>query len=149
MMCLAEHGLFFIETSAMDASNVEAAFQNILTGKSFYAPDQRIHVINTFVLVLCRGVPNCIQQSSRIICGPDQAHRRRDYHCHTLSGQQRQCRWRQVLLIGGIGYTICRELCVCVWGIAVCLVATPVRRIRVSYLLHSRLMSFVHFVLFN
>ncbi|CAE7193989.1 unnamed protein product [Rhizoctonia solani] len=26
-----EHGLFFIETSAMDASNVEAAFQNILT----------------------------------------------------------------------------------------------------------------------
>ncbi|QRV86873.1 small GTPase family Rab protein [Ceratobasidium sp. AG-Ba] len=27
----AENGLFFIETSAMDASNVEAAFQNILT----------------------------------------------------------------------------------------------------------------------
>ncbi|QRW26761.1 Ras-related protein Rab-11A [Rhizoctonia solani] len=32
MLALAvEHGLFFIETSAMDASNVEAAFQNILT----------------------------------------------------------------------------------------------------------------------
>jgi len=27
----AENGLFFIETSAMDASNVESAFQNILT----------------------------------------------------------------------------------------------------------------------
>ncbi|KAG8758547.1 hypothetical protein FRC12_009978 [Ceratobasidium sp. 428] len=27
----AENGLFFIETSAMDASNVENAFQNILT----------------------------------------------------------------------------------------------------------------------
>jgi Ras-related protein Rab-11A len=30
----AENGLFFIETSAQDASNVESAFQNILTGES-------------------------------------------------------------------------------------------------------------------
>jgi Ras-related protein Rab-11A len=30
---LAENGLSFIETSALDASNVESAFQNILTGK--------------------------------------------------------------------------------------------------------------------
>lgn len=30
--CAAENGLSFIETSALDASNVEAAFQNILTG---------------------------------------------------------------------------------------------------------------------
>lgn len=30
--CVAENGLSFIETSALDASNVEAAFQNILTG---------------------------------------------------------------------------------------------------------------------
>ena len=29
---LAENGLSFIETSALDASNVELAFQNILTG---------------------------------------------------------------------------------------------------------------------
>jgi Ras-related protein Rab-11A len=28
----SENGLFFIETSALDASNVELAFQNILTG---------------------------------------------------------------------------------------------------------------------
>ena len=28
----AENGLSFIETSALDASNVELAFQNILTG---------------------------------------------------------------------------------------------------------------------
>jgi len=29
----AQNGLTFIETSALDASNVESAFQNILTGK--------------------------------------------------------------------------------------------------------------------
>lgn len=29
-----ENNLSFIETSALDASNVELAFQNILTGKS-------------------------------------------------------------------------------------------------------------------
>ncbi len=29
---LAENGLSFIETSALDASNVESAFQTILTG---------------------------------------------------------------------------------------------------------------------
>lgn len=30
--CAAENGLSFIETSALDASNVEGAFQTILTG---------------------------------------------------------------------------------------------------------------------
>lgn len=29
----AQNGLLFIETSALDASNVEGAFQNILTGE--------------------------------------------------------------------------------------------------------------------
>lgn len=32
-MVLGENNLSFIETSALDASNVELAFQNILTGK--------------------------------------------------------------------------------------------------------------------
>lgn len=32
----AENGLSFIETSALDASNVEGAFQTILTGKHLY-----------------------------------------------------------------------------------------------------------------
>lgn len=36
----AENGLSFIETSALDASNVELAFQNILTG----GPGARAHV---------------------------------------------------------------------------------------------------------
>jgi Ras-related protein Rab-11A len=31
-MTTAENGLSFIETSALDASNVESAFQTILTG---------------------------------------------------------------------------------------------------------------------
>ena len=32
---IAENGLSFIETSALDASNVESAFQTILTGKLY------------------------------------------------------------------------------------------------------------------
>lgn len=31
--CAGDNNLSFIETSALDASNVELAFQNILTGK--------------------------------------------------------------------------------------------------------------------
>ena len=34
LTCSGENNLSFIETSALDASNVELAFQNILTGKS-------------------------------------------------------------------------------------------------------------------
>lgn len=34
LMCAGENNLSFIETSALDASNVELAFQNILTGSS-------------------------------------------------------------------------------------------------------------------
>lgn len=34
---LAENGLSFIETSALDATNVELAFQKILTGKFCYS----------------------------------------------------------------------------------------------------------------
>lgn len=33
LIIIAQNGLLFIETSALDASNVESAFQNILTGK--------------------------------------------------------------------------------------------------------------------
>jgi small GTP-binding protein len=38
MSSTAENGLSFIETSALDASNVEGAFQTILTGEPFH-PD--------------------------------------------------------------------------------------------------------------
>lgn len=36
MMRAGENNLSFIETSALDASNVELAFQNILTGMGAY-----------------------------------------------------------------------------------------------------------------
>jgi hypothetical protein len=36
---LGENNLSFIETSALDASNVELAFQNILTGAYSRTPD--------------------------------------------------------------------------------------------------------------
>lgn len=36
-MVIGENNLSFIETSALDASNVELAFQNILTGKCDFA----------------------------------------------------------------------------------------------------------------
>lgn len=35
-MILGDNNLSFIETSALDASNVELAFQNILTGMDYY-----------------------------------------------------------------------------------------------------------------
>lgn len=40
------NGLSFIETSALDSTNVETAFQNILTGKIFF------HVTNIYILKL-------------------------------------------------------------------------------------------------
>lgn len=38
-VCLGENHLSFIETSALDASNVELAFQNILTGTQYLPLD--------------------------------------------------------------------------------------------------------------
>lgn len=35
-MILGDNNLSFIETSALDASNVELAFQNILTGMDYH-----------------------------------------------------------------------------------------------------------------
>lgn len=35
---LEKHNLSFIETSALDSTNVEAAFQNILTGMMIFSP---------------------------------------------------------------------------------------------------------------
>lgn len=50
-MTIGENNLSFIETSALDASNVELAFQNILTG-----------MLDTFNLVPC--VTNLAMQKS-------------------------------------------------------------------------------------
>jgi hypothetical protein len=42
-MCAGENNLSFIETSALDASNVELAFQNILTGTILF--NSRNHLL--------------------------------------------------------------------------------------------------------
>ena len=41
MSITADNGLSFIETSALDASNVEIAFQTILTGQCFFVDVDR------------------------------------------------------------------------------------------------------------
>lgn len=47
LLSLGENNLSFIETSALDASNVELAFQNILTGTDSMldCPDSISHVL--------------------------------------------------------------------------------------------------------
>lgn len=59
---IAENGLSFIETSALDASNVELAFQNILTGKSC----PRV-IIGLYVNKTRRYISYRIEQISRVI----------------------------------------------------------------------------------
>lgn len=54
----SDNNLSFIETSALDASNVELAFQNILTGVYALLFARR----NTDQ---SRNLPHCIQQGSR------------------------------------------------------------------------------------
>ncbi|KAG9771328.1 ras-domain-containing protein, partial [Aureobasidium melanogenum] len=55
----SENNLSFIETSALDASNVELAFQNILTGK-FSNSCPRIMLTSTN-----RNLPDCVEQGTR------------------------------------------------------------------------------------
>ena len=55
-MPAAENGLSFIETSALDASNVESAFQTILTGAYTAAP----FVYNARVLIVHAPSPTDI-----------------------------------------------------------------------------------------
>lgn len=57
----SENNLSFIETSALDASNVELAFQNILTGWSLPLPGLLSHVSLT---VLNRDLPHRLKQDS-------------------------------------------------------------------------------------
>lgn len=45
---VAENGLSFVETSALDASNVESAFQNILTGTVDYRRQSLITHLTSF-----------------------------------------------------------------------------------------------------
>jgi Ras-related protein Rab-11A len=48
MQCLGENRLSFIETSALDASNVELAFQNILTGMDLHSRSPAFNISKDF-----------------------------------------------------------------------------------------------------
>ena len=56
---IAENGLSFIETSALDASNVEGAFQTILTGELHVFVHTASGFSSSFLL---RYLPNCLKQ---------------------------------------------------------------------------------------
>lgn len=60
LMCVGENNLSFIETSALDASNVELAFQNILTGKIHLS-----EAITFIFLTSFRNLPHRLKQSAR------------------------------------------------------------------------------------
>ena len=60
---IAENGLSFIETSALDASNVESAFQTILTGKLY----PFVVIIKLYRNDVYRHIPYRIEQISRVI----------------------------------------------------------------------------------
>lgn len=56
------NGLSFIETSALDSTNVETAFQNILTGKT-----DKPHKYIEFKMecVLCRDLSHCVAETNQ------------------------------------------------------------------------------------
>lgn len=56
---IAENGLSFIETSALDASNVEGAFQTILTGELHVFARTASGFSSRSPL---RYLPNCLKQ---------------------------------------------------------------------------------------
>lgn len=60
-----ENHLSFIETSALDASNVELAFQNILTGTSPLVQNPCYLAPDLILTIPRRNLPNRIQQGAR------------------------------------------------------------------------------------
>lgn len=60
------HGLSFIETSALDSTNVETAFQNILTGTYDALQFLRRMVISIFLFFfpIRRNLPNCFAKAN-------------------------------------------------------------------------------------
>jgi hypothetical protein len=62
MPILERNGLSFIETSALDSTNVEAAFQNILTGWKLEIYNVLAFIVTThdFFARLSRNIPLCM-----------------------------------------------------------------------------------------
>ena len=72
-----ENHLSFIETSALDATNVELAFQNILTGNAFPSPQLLRRELATNTLSLIRNLQDRFYQElrqwpQRVYRGPTQ-----------------------------------------------------------------------------
>lgn len=92
---VGENNLSFIETSALDASNVELAFQNILTGK---IPLEHCLSHSRAILILAsRNLPNRLPKSARQRRFRAKHPRRR----HKIGAQQarrRRCCEERVLL---------------------------------------------------
>jgi len=101
-----ENNLSFIETSALDASNVELAFQNILTGMG--------HEVTIYcVTLMCiRNISYCVQQSDREqrrSPARSQCWLEDRYHSHEQYGQQ-----KKRVLLGQSQHqtaTFCNDLC--------------------------------------
>lgn len=63
LILAAENNLSFMETSALDASNVESAFQTILTGKY-----QSIVSASGVTHWSRRHLPHCVEQVTGAVC---------------------------------------------------------------------------------
>lgn len=86
---IGENHLSFIETSALDASNVELAFQNILTGMSTHVPLPCAILAHINPTPSHRDLPHCFQQ------GPRQRRRRPGHdRCRHQHLSQQACRGR-------------------------------------------------------
>ena len=57
---LAENGLSFVETSALDSSNVEVAFQQILNGKKAICS----YVLEMLDAFVSRNLQDCLKEES-------------------------------------------------------------------------------------
>lgn len=90
----SQNGLSFIETSALDASNVELAFQNELTGESIPAAVFRA------MLIMRRNLQDSVLESAftgRLCCRP------RSQHSRSTRSQQstRRCQQERAMLLIG------------------------------------------------
>lgn len=62
ILLIADNGLSFIETSALDSSNVELAFQRILTGNKILLFCRKFSHLK--ISFFCRNLSYCIKQGT-------------------------------------------------------------------------------------
>jgi len=59
-----KHGLSFIETSALDSTNVELAFQRILTGFRFFKIISKGEKLTDLILAHLRNISHCSREQA-------------------------------------------------------------------------------------